>query len=99
MKNAKIAAQIDNLGAIRAKIAELEKQERALVDMLKRMKPGRYEGQLFEANLFQTERASTDWKAIAEKVGYSPQLKAAHTGTTAGLVLKLQARTGLPAAA
>lgn len=93
------AADIDQLGAVKAQIAELEKIEAALVAKVKAAGLGRIEGQLFEANTFEQDRESVNWKAIAEKVGFSPQLKAAHTSRSTSVVTKVQARTGIAAKA
>lgn len=92
-------SDVDRLGVIKAQIAELEKVEAALVAKVKAAGLGRLEGDLYETNTYAQERTSVNWQAIAEKVGYSPQLKAAHTKTAGVVVTKVQARTGLSAQA
>jgi hypothetical protein len=98
-KAAIVAATVDELGRVKAVIADAEKREKELVALLKKKGEGRYEGDLFEANVFVQNREVVDWKAVAEFVGYSAQLKAAHTTKGEVLVAKVQARTGLAQAA
>lgn len=97
--NISMAEVVDQLGGIKAQIAELEKTEAQLVGILKAAGPGRVEGILFEANTFETERENVAWKAIAEKVGYTHQLKSANTSRSTTVTTKVQARTGLQVAA
>ena len=75
MKKGKVVAisagMVDELGLIKAKIADLTKVEKALVAKAKAAGYGRFEGNLFEMNIFSSDRTNVDWKAIAEKVGYN----------------------------
>ena len=70
---------IDALGEVKAQIANLEAQEKALRDQIAARGEGAYEGELFRASVSITERESIDWKAIAAKLEPSRQLITAHT--------------------
>lgn len=86
-------AAVDRLGAVKAMKAEIEKEEKLLAEKIK-VTGARQEGLLFEANPVESERENVDWKSIAEKVGYSPQLKSAHTNYTTVVSLRVTAKTG-----
>lgn len=84
---------VDRLGMVKAMKAEIEKEEKLLAEKIKAT-GARQEGALFEANPVESTREAVDWKAIAEKVGYSSQLKTAHTGYTTVVALRVTAKTG-----
>lgn len=83
---------IDELGNIRAQIAELTAKEKAIKESLEGLKPGAYEGDLFRLSISQSVRETLDMKAVREKL--SPQFIAAHTNRTEVRTLKIGARTG-----
>lgn len=87
--------KVDRLGVIKSQIAELEIEEKKLADELKALGVGVYAGQFYDANVFSQLREVVDWKAIAEKVGYSTQLKTAHTRQNEVVVCKVGARIGV----
>ena len=84
-----VAALVDQLGGLRSQIADLEKTADDIESKLKAAGKGTYSGVLYDATVFAYKREIVGWKAIAYKVGFSPQLKSAHTGYTpvTGLVL------------
>jgi hypothetical protein len=79
MTKTNLTATIDAYGTLSAQIAELTKQQKALKAALAELEAGRHEGDLFNLTVAEFTVEVTDWKAIAEKVGYSHQLKAAYT--------------------
>ena len=50
---------IDDLGALKARIADLENQEKALKQALADLGPGAYEGDLFRLSISESERVSS----------------------------------------
>jgi hypothetical protein len=70
---------VDQLGCIKAQIADLEKQEKAIRAQLIDTGHGAIEGELFRATVSRSEVERVDWKAVAEKCEPSRQLIAAHT--------------------
>ena len=79
---AAIAAKVDDLGLIRAAIADLEKQASDIRAELERAGLDRIEGQFFTATLSTHKGASrTDWKTIAARFKPSAQLIRAYTTT------------------
>lgn len=98
IKDMSLFDAVDSLGYIKSELANLAKLEKALVAKLKK-KGGRIEGTLFEANTFESKRETVNWKAIAEKVGFSPQMKAGNTRYTNMVTLKVTARSVLAKAA
>ena len=70
---------IDAYGRIAAQIAELTKQQKALKEALADLGAGQYEGDMFNLGVAEFPVTKIDWQAIAEHVGYSSQLKTAHT--------------------
>ena len=89
---------IDQLGEIKAQIAELEAIEKTLRDGIAARGPGAYEADLFRATVSVSEREKIDWKAIAEKLGPSRQLVAANTSSIEVVMVRVAARNGRVAA-
>lgn len=92
MTKTNLTATIDALGALKAEIAKLELQEKALKKALADLAPGAYEGELFRLAISQSTRCTLDMDAVREKL--SPQFIAAHTRETDVRTLKVSARTG-----
>lgn len=70
---------VDQLGTLQVQIAELQAEEKALKDALKAEGVGTYEGDLYDATVFDSERPTTAWKRIAEKLNASKQMIAGNT--------------------
>ena len=87
----RITNKIDKLAALRAQINELKRAEEALVGEIKQQGIGKYAGHQHVATVFAVDAERVDWKAIAEKVGYSRQLLAANTNKTTTVQLRLSA--------
>jgi len=92
MTKTNLTATIDALGALKAQIADLEIQEKALKKALADVAPGAYEGELFRLSISQSVRCTLDMDAVREKL--SPQFIAAHTRETEVRTLKVSARNG-----
>ena len=88
---------IDDLGALKARIADLEVQEKALKQALADLTPGAYEGDLFRLSVSESERETLDMKAVREHL--SRQFLAAHTNVTSVRTLRVAARSGKAVAA
>jgi len=76
-----IAAFIDEAGALDSEIKRLTKQLDAIKATIKAHGAGDFGGFAFNAKVIESERVTTDWKAIAEHMGYSRQLFTAHTSS------------------
>jgi hypothetical protein len=89
-----IAQTVDMLGALRAVIADLEKQADDLRTELERAGLANIEGRYHSATLSQCKgRTVTDWETIAQRFKPSAQLIRAYTKTgDAYTQLKLTAR-------
>lgn len=73
----------DSLGAIRAEIASLKAGEKLLEDMLKDRHVVATVGKKFAVTIsYAVSTTRVNWKLIAEKIGFSHQLKAAHSTVT-----------------
>ena len=81
---------VDRIGALKAQIAPLEKQLKKLQDELKARGAGRYEGELYDASVYNVERSTLDQDAVRAKL--SPQFIAAHTKVSESLTIKLTAK-------
>ena len=88
---------IDDLGILKAQIAELERQEKALKDALGDLGPGAYEGDVFRLSIAESERETLDMKAV--RAHLSRQFIAAHTNVTPVRTLRVVARNGKAVAA
>jgi hypothetical protein len=92
MTKTNLTATIDELGEIKAQIADLTAKEKALKDALADLEPGAYEGELFRLSISQSDRDNLDMKAVREKL--SDQFIRAHTTTTSVRTLRVSARNG-----
>ena len=81
---------IDDLGLIKAQIAELTKQESALKAAIVAMGEGAHDGDLFRATVSTSERETLDMAAVRDKL--SPQFVAAHTKVSTVTCVKVVAR-------
>jgi hypothetical protein len=83
---------VDDLGELRAQIADLQDRAKRLESVLRESGDGTYQGALFRATVTTSERSSTAWKTVAEKAGASRQLITAHTSTKEVTTLRVTAR-------
>jgi hypothetical protein len=88
----RVSEIVDQLGTLKAKIAELEKQEEVLRDALVDSGLEEIDGRLFRATVSCFEVKTTAWKAIAERLGASRQLIAASTETKDRIKITVSAR-------
>jgi len=75
-----LTTAIDRLGVIKAKMAELKREEDELRDVLIEHGPGAYEGDLFRATVTLSERSTLDMDAVRAKL--TAQFIRAHTKLT-----------------
>ena len=83
---------VDALGELKAQIADLEAQEKALRDSIAELGAGAYDGDLFRASVSIADRETIDWRAIAEKLAPSRQLVTAHTSAKTVTTVRVVAR-------
>ena len=88
---------IDDLGILKAQIAALELQEKALKAALGDLAPGAYEGEAFRLSISESERETLDMKAV--RAHLSRQFIAAHTNVTQVRTVRVSARSGKDLAA
>lgn len=90
MSKSNLTSTIDALGALKAQLAELQRQEKELRDVLIENGPGAYEGELFRVTVSESERETLDMEAVREKL--SPQFIRAHTRVTPVVMVRVVAR-------
>ena len=83
----------DELGHIRAQIAELKQQESEIRDDLLKLDAQRIEGKLFRVVIVQSVRKVTDWKSIAKKLNASAQMIAGNTKVGESISLRVNCRS------
>ena len=83
---------VDAFGALKAQIADLEKQAAALRAEIIAMGLGAHEGDLFRATVSVTERETLDMDAV--RAHLSRQFIQAHTKVTEVTMVRAVARTG-----
>jgi hypothetical protein len=74
--------QADQLGALLAEIAILEEKADAIKKAMKEV-GGVHEGVLFRSTVVESNRATTDWKALCKAQGITADVVAEHTKVTA----------------
>lgn len=60
MKQLTTSQTVDALGKVRAKIAQLEEEEKLLADALKELGEGHVVGKLYEATIFKGSKGTVD---------------------------------------
>lgn len=90
---------VDELGALKAQIAELEVKEAALSDKLRAIGPGAFEGRMFRATVGEDgEQIKRDAKAMADKLrleGFHAFVKAHEEAVPRRGSVRVVAKTGL----
>jgi hypothetical protein len=85
------SAAVDELGLIKAQIAELEEKEKALTEALKATSQTSFKGTFFDCTISRSERANFDLKQLRADLGdelCAPYVKA----PTQVVTLKLTAK-------
>lgn len=83
---------VDQLGALKAQIAELKKREDALKKELTDAGVEKLEGELFRVTITKSIRETLDMEAVKAKL--SPQFIRAHTRETEYTTIRVSARKG-----
>lgn len=85
---------VDQLGFIRAQIADLQEIEKQLKAAIESSEDDKVTGRLYKAAIVRSAgRVSIDWKSIAERFNPSRQLIAAHTSHGAAFTaIRISAR-------
>ena len=90
------AASIDQLGAILAQIADLEKQATAIKDAIKDSASAGgdkvVEGSLFKATYLESNRKTVDYKTLCADLGITADQIAQYTSVTAVFSVKVSSR-------
>jgi hypothetical protein len=81
---------VDRLGVLMAEIARLEKEASKIKETIKAHGVGTVEGDLFQATVSVSERATLDMDAVRAKL--SPQFITAHTRLTQVVAVRVAAR-------
>lgn len=84
----------DELGTIRAKMANLKDRETEIRNIMLESGVKAMEDKKFRAVVVESLRKSIDWKAIAEKLKPSRQLVTAHTTEKEVVSIRVNARRG-----
>jgi len=89
-----IRKTVDELGSIKAKIAELKNLEDQLKKSLIDSGLTAAEGQLFRASVSRSQVETVDWCAVAARLDPSIQLITAHTRVRERTTVRCTARNG-----
>jgi len=96
-KVVEVAGLADELGAVRAQLADLKDREREIRNTLIEAGVKTLEDDLFRALVVESMRTMIDWKAIAAKLKPSHQLVTAHTEEKEVISIRVSARRGVAA--
>ena len=98
MSNAKRQANLtglaDELGIIRAQMADLKHREKDIREILITSGVHTLEDEQFRAVVVESMRTTIDWKAVAAKLKPSRQLVTAHTDEREVISIRVNARRG-----
>jgi hypothetical protein len=84
----------DELGIIRAKMADLKVRETEIREIMIEAGEKAFEDRKFRAVVVESLRTYVDWKAVAAKLKPSRQLVTAHTSETDVISIRVNARRG-----
>lgn len=90
MTNKQLADLVDQLGNLKADIANLTTKEKAIKDKLIAAGAAEIDGNIFRATISRGERCTLDMDAVRAKL--SPQFIAAHTKETPTVTVRVTAR-------
>jgi hypothetical protein len=90
----KLVGLADELGNIRAEMADLKNREEAIREIFINAKVDSLEDEIFRAKVVHSMRTSIDWKAVAAKLEPSRQLVTAHTSEKEVISIRVNARRG-----
>lgn len=90
-----VAGLADELGAVRAQMADLKDREREIRNTLIEAGVKTLEDDIFRALVVESMRTMIDWKAIAAKLKPSHQLVTAHTTEKDVISIRVSARRGV----
>lgn len=91
-RQGQISKDVDALGVLKSKIADLQIQEKEIRDRLIARGVGSYEGQLFRATIYQSDRETLDLVAVRRKL--TARFIKAHTCVTEVITVRVLARNG-----
>lgn len=83
---------VDELGRVKADLADLGAREKEIVDQLKARGTDTYKGELFEANVFSQSRSTTAWAEVVKEAKVPQIVINKHTKSSDILVCKVTAR-------
>ena len=89
-----VAGLADELGTVRAQMADLKDREREIRNTLIEAGVKTLEDDIFRALVVESMRTMIDWKAIAAKLKPSHQLVTAHTEEKEVISIRVSARRG-----
>ena len=87
----------DELGNIRAEMADLKDRETEIREIFIKAKVDSIEDEIFRAKVVHSLRTTINWKAVAEKMEPSRQLVTAHTTEKDVVSVRVSARRGAAA--
>ncbi len=93
-KKANVTGLADELGIIRAKMADLKVRETEIRDVMIEAGISAFEDRKFRAVVVESLRTLIDWKAVAAKLEPSHQLVTAHTTEKEVISIRVSARRG-----
>jgi hypothetical protein len=96
-KVVEVAGLADELGAVRAQLADLKDREREIRNTLIEAGVKTLEDNLFRVLVVESMRTMIDWKSIAAKLKPSHQLVTAHTEDKEVISIRVSARRGVAA--
>ena len=83
---------VDRLGQVRAKIADLQTQEKALKAAIVRSGKTEVDGQLFHAAIIRMEQTCVDYKGLIARLKPNPRLLKRFTTATEVVQVRVSAR-------
>lgn len=92
-----VAGLADELGFIRAQMADLKDREKDIRDIMIEAGVKTLEDDTFRALVVESIRTMIDWKQVAAKLRPSRQLVRAHTTEKEVISIRVNARRGLAA--
>ena len=93
-KKANVTGLADELGIIRAKMADLKDRETEIREVMIEAGISACEDKKFRAVVVESLRTMINWKAVAAKLNPSHQLVSAHTTEKEVISIRVSARRG-----
>jgi len=87
-----LSSLVDQLGELKAEIATLQEKENELKEQIRESKESEIEGKLFRVTISRSDRTTTDYKSLIEKLKVKDSVLKRYQSSTEVVTIKVTSR-------